>query len=60
MGVRFIVGEYKPDNRMKLQAIRFYKNKWNENKAAKFWNSIKDKPGFDKVWTEADWKKLSN
>lgn len=60
LGIRFIVGEYKPENRMKLQTIRFNKDKWNEKKAAKFWSSIKDKPGFDKVWTEADWKKLSN
>ncbi len=52
-GVSFIVGELK-NGKKALQAIRFDKKLWNEEKAGIFWNKIKKEKGFQKNW---EWDK---
>lgn len=57
-GVTFLVGDLKKENKKALQAIRFDTNVISEKEAEQFWNSVKNKKGFDKTWTQKDWDKL--
>lgn len=50
-GAVFLVGQLKNSKKMALQALRFSKDIWDEESADKFWNQLKDKPGFEKLWS---------
>lgn len=52
-GVRFIVGDLKESGEKAVQAVRFEKDKWSEDRATSWWNDHKDK--FKKTWTQSDW-----
>lgn len=56
-GIQFLVGDLKKTDKKALQTIRFDKDIWDEKEATIYWNKIKDKPGFNKTWTQADWDK---
>lgn len=56
-GIQFLIGELKDSNKKALQTIRFSKDIWTEKEAGIYWNRIKDKSGFNKTWTQADWDK---
>ena len=47
-GIGYVVGEI--DGKKVLQAIRFNRAKFNEESAGKFWQKVKDMPGFEKHW----------
>lgn len=49
-GVSFIVGNLKNSKKKALQSIRFDRTIWDEEKAGKLWENLKDKPGFQKTW----------
>jgi tRNA nucleotidyltransferase/poly(A) polymerase len=51
-GVAFIIGNLT-DGQKAIQTIRFDKSLWEEPKAAEFWASLQDKPGFERSWS---WK----
>lgn len=59
VGIIYIMGRLKnPDldedgEKLYVQAIRFDKNKWTEQDAAKWWNKHGKK--FDKYWKNEDW-----
>lgn len=53
-GVTFIVGDAGGEKA--LQTIRFDKGVLDEKKAAEFWDSVKDKPGFKRIW---EWPRKS-
>lgn len=50
-GMSYIVGEV--NGKKTIQAIRFEKEVWTEEKAAKWWKEHKD--NYTKTWTEKDW-----
>ena len=54
-GVKFIVGDLNNSGKKAVQAIRFSKDSWTEDKATEWWNTHKDK--FEKTWTQSDWDK---
>ena len=56
-GVSFIVGDDKKGHK-RIQTIRFDKSTFDEKDASKYWESIKDKPGFEKKWKESDWHEV--
>jgi len=53
-GVQFLVGDLKESREKGLQAIRFDKSLWDEAKTGRWWDTIKNKSGFEKKWV---WKK---
>jgi broad specificity phosphatase PhoE/uncharacterized protein YecE (DUF72 family) len=55
-GVSFIVGDLENGNKA-IQTIRFSKDAWDEPKASKYWESIKEEPGFEKLWSPKDWSR---
>lgn len=60
-GIGYILGKLKnpdkdeDDNKLYVQAIRFKKDKWTEEAAAKWWNKHGKK--FEKYWKDEDWAK---
>jgi broad specificity phosphatase PhoE/2'-5' RNA ligase len=59
-GISFVVGKLKEEaignksRTLAIQTIRFNKEIWSEESAAKWWENNKDK--FNKEWTETDWQ----
>ena len=56
-GVRFVVGDLKDTGEKAVQAVRFDKDKWTEDKATEWWDMHKSK--FKKTWMQADWEKTT-
>lgn len=60
-GIGYVLGVLKnpnkneEDEKLYLQAIRFKKNQWTQEEAAKWWNKYGKK--FDKYWKDEDWAK---
>ena len=52
-GINYIVGILEDSNNA-IQAIRFNKNIWSEQKAADWWQEHKAE--YCKTWTEDDWQ----
>lgn len=52
-GISYIVGLVAGDQKT-IQAIRFDKDIWDEEKAAKWWSQHKDE--YEKIWQKKDWQ----
>ena len=55
-GISYIVGTLY-EGKKNIQAIRFDKNIWSEEKAKKWWSVHEGE--YIKIWSEADWQKWS-
>jgi hypothetical protein len=55
-GVSYVIGKNQQHIKV-IQAIRFDKSVFTEQKAAEWWYANKDR--FVKIWTQADWDKLN-
>jgi hypothetical protein len=52
-GISYIVGILKENNEKTIQAIRFNKNIWSEEKASQWWSENKN--NYTKLWQDKDW-----
>lgn len=57
-GIGYVLGKLKndPEGKFVVQAIRFKKSIWSEEKAKEWWKKNKSK--YTKLWKESDWKKI--
>lgn len=58
-GITLIVGTLQGEetSNKAIQSIRFDLNLWSEESAEQFWDAVKGKKGFERLWKKEDWEK---